>query len=1529
MRKGIKILAKVLSALLLLAIFLPLCLALLLMLDPVQNYVAEKAAAFASRKLETTVRIGRVDIGFFDRVRLTDLYVEDYQRDTLLFAGRIEASVGSLGLLGGGIVLREAELSDALLDLKETPEGVMNIKQLIDRINRKKSDGGGKFLLTFRHLKADSLEFRLRRRDERKRSYGVDWADMRLRGITAELKDFTIDGPTIAGEIARFAGRERSGFVLDDLSGRLYLVNGGIGLTEARIRTPRSDVRIPSILLVGDSWADYKYFVRDVAIDGELSNSVLSTDDVAYFAPALKDWHLTLRELGFAVTGPVDVLQASGLQFVTGEATRLHADVRTKGLPDFRHTRFDVRLHRLRTTAGDAASLSGALMRKELPEKVAELLSRAGTVDVTGSFEGRFDRFQTRAVVAAGVGTADCKLTMNPAGNRLSELAGRISARNFRLGELLGQRKLGRVTLDASLDGLVGGSGTDARIRGEVSLLEFNGVAYDSLQVDGRLLNREFDGHVQARDAKLDFDFDGLVDLNGRTPHYDFALDLRRADLHAMRINLRDSVSLLRARIEACVSGRSLDDVDGEVRLTNASYRYNATAIDSVSLLLTGHNTPRSKRIDLRSEFADLSFRSRRGYKEAFGYLRNSLYTYLPLLYDRAEPFAEATAVTEADDYSSLTVSVGHIDPITDAIASGLQIADGSQVHLLFNPASHQLSLRVRSEYVERRNMLATNLSVTAVNQGDSLVMHASAEDLYSGGLHLRQVSLTGGAARNRFILSGGFNDTATRFSAQLGVRGAVARPEGAGRRIDLRFTPSRITQGDKTWQIFARGIRIDSARVAIDRFAVRNGDQQLLVDGVASRSRTDSVRLTLRNFELAPFAQFAAEMGYSIGGVTNGYAVAQSALRESVVTADIRFDSLRANDMEAPPLRLLSRWDFEKNRAGVLLLDRARRDTLVEGFYIPSRGRYYARARIDSLPLGLLDPLLKGVIGRTKGRADLDLTISGQRRDATMKGTVAVAGLSTKVDFTQVTYTVPSAVIDVENSRIELRRTKVFDPEGNAGEMNFMLDLSHLSNIVYRLDIAPRQMLVLNTTRQDNDLFYGHVYATGAARIAGDKRGVSMDIAAATDDHTAFYMPLSGKSSVAKSDFVIFESADKPDTTDYLVRKKLLFERNRKRKAAGGGRMDINLALDVRPNAEFQLIVDPSAGDMLRGRGEGTLNLHINPRAGVFEMYGDYQITEGSYQFSLQNIISKRFIIEGGSTIQWTGEPMDAMLNIDAVYKLKTSLQPLLGSTDGVTNSRAVPVDCIIHLGERLSNPSKSFSILLPNADSETQTAVANILNTETTIARQFIALLIAGSFLPENSMEASTNLGAVASAATGFELLSNQLSRMLSNDDYSVLFRYKPGNETNGDELDFGFSTGLIDNRLLIEVEGNYVLDNRQAINSQMSNFMGEAYVTWLIDRAGTLRLKGFTHTIDRFDETQGLQETGIGIYFKEDFNTLKDLRQRIRDRFTDRKRQARRAERRAAKARERAAAGDDPHEADALRETDDALQEGADER
>jgi hypothetical protein len=179
-------------------------------------------------------------------------------------------------------------------------------------------------------------------------------------------------------------------------------------------------------------------------------------------------------------------------------------------------------------------------------------------------------------------------------------------------------------------------------------------------------------------------------------------------------------------------------------------------------------------------------------------------------------------------------------------------------------------------------------------------------------------------------------------------------------------------------------------------------------------------------------------------------------------------------------------------------------------------------------------------------------------------------------------------------------------------------------------------------------------------------------------------------------------------------------------------------------------------------------------------------------------------------------------------------------------------------------------------------QSLISSALATPESKSQQFLYLIVANSFISETSNAMTTSMGASATAATGFEMLSNQFSNWLSSDDYKIVLRYRPRTEQMSDEVDFGFSKGLVNNRLLIEVEGNYIVDKAQVVNAN-SNFTGEAYLTWLIDSAGTLRLKGFTHTIDRFDENQGLQETGIGIYFKEDFNNAKDLRMRLKNRFT----------------------------------------------
>lgn len=1509
MRRIVNILAKMVSAIVLALIFLPLLVALLFEIPAVQNFVAREATEIISRKLGTRISIDRVDIGLFYRVSLDGFYVEDFQRDTLLYAGRLDARIKSLGLFGGGLVFSRAELSDARFCLRETPDGEMNIKQVVDKLSKKdKARAEGKFRLEIERLETDGLDFCMERLEHRNPSYGVDFADMHLIDIRAELKNFTIDGPVIHTDIGRLAMRERSGFVVEDLAGCLCIANGCIDIREGHIRTAKSNIELPSLSLIGLDWALYKNFVEEVDITAQVVNTTLSSDDIAYFSPKMKDWHLTLTDVNADVSGPVADMSGSLRSVRTGADTKLSVDFAAQGLPDVGKGHFKADISELTTSAADVDRLAAALTGKNLPDEVLRIAKNAGKIGLTGKFDGTLTAFAADAALATEIGGATCLLQVSSLRDGCRGVLGDVKTSSLQLGELLENDLLGPLSLNVHVNGELSSEHSDAEVSGEILRLGINGYDYDSLRMKGHLVNREFNGLIEARDRNLRFDFRGLLDLNDeQRPRYDFALDLEEANLAALGVNRRDSVSVLAARIAARAVGRTLDDLNGIIFVRDVSYRYNDRELAADSVVIVGRNSLSDKFIRLRSDFVDADYEGKTSYKEVFAYLQQRFRDYVPTLDGGPGWQAQHPDTVElADGYSQLTVNVRKINPLVNAVSPGLQIADGSQLLLRINPANDKLSFEAASDYIERGRMLVTRLNLDAHNRGDSLVFAASTEDLYLNSFHMSRVGMSGGAKDNKLELITDFADTIGDVSGRIGFRSEFARGRGpAGRQIDLRLTPSYISRGEKTWNIYTDGITADTSRIRIDRFRMVNAGQQLLLDGVVSRRLQDSVQLTLHNFELAPFSQFTSSMGYRVDGRTNGSATMKAVLGAGEVQADIVVDSISINDLAVPSIWLRSRWDFIQNRAGILVQQRENLDTLVRGFYAPSQKRYYARATLDAVELSALDPLLKGVVERTGGNADVDIALRGSGKEANLSGQIAVRDFTTTVDFTQVTYTMPRAVIEVKNNHLIAEGVPLYDPEKNEGLFSIDLNLEHLSNIFYSVKVLPKELMVLNTTSKDNDLFYGRIFASGSATIAGSKGGVKMDIVATTEGDSEFYMPLSGQSNAKTADFVTFVTPEQIDTTDYLVRKKLLFQQQGRKKEAAGSTMDITMALNVQDNTAFQLVIDPTVGSALKGRGNGMLNLHINPGNGIFNMYGDYTLIEGSFLFSLQNIITKKFIIESGSMIQWTGEPVDARLDINAVYKLKTSLQPLLNtvtasSDDDQSGSRisdrSVPVDCKIHIGGRLSNPQLDFSVVVPVTDIETQAAVASVLNTQEAQAQQFISLVALGTF----SNSGSANIGASAGVATGLEMLTNQLSNWFSTDDYRIILNYRTGSEMTGDEVDFGFSTNLINNRLLVEVEGNYIIDNKQAVNNNVSNFMGEAHVTWLIDKSGNLRLKAFTQTIDRFDENQGLQETGIGISYKEDFNNFKDLKQRIRDRFTNKKRQKKRQARREEQAR-----------------------------
>ena len=1511
MRKGIKISLMILSAILLLLIIFSALPAIIFSIPSVQNSLIDKVATRTTDYLGAKVSVGRITAGMFNRVVVRDFYVEDLDGDTLLFVKRADATFGPLKTLANrNLVLSSGKITGGKFVLRETDRGTINVKEITDQlVNRNQKSP---FVLNIEEISGTGIEFRMHLKKDFGHDEGVDYANMCLNDIDVQLSDFQVNGSNVDSKIDALTFVERSGFRLKDFVGRFSVRFGKVRVYDTKMMTEKSTINLDNLLLDGEDWLKYKDFINNVPIICRVSDCCISTDDVGYFAPEMWRWNTTIYNTTASMNGPVADFKGMLDNLELENGGRLRGSAHVKGLIDVEKTHFDIKVDRLNASTNEIATLLSRIARLSVGNTASQYISRVERVDARGVFRGTIRRFKAKAysrLASGGSVVVDCAMSNPARGNK--KIQANLTANEVNLNTLLANKLFGNATFTASANAEIGKKGAPKLTAStDISSIEMYGYDYREISANAELQNNRLTGRASSHDRALRFNAKTAIDWSDKSKTtYKASVSVDRADLHALNINKRDSISILRGIFDLSARGASLDDMVGSLTITDAKYE-NRSEADAEKEYPWGRfedekakkNTNRGlgcsddnivisvdrkggkRNITLNSDFADAKFESNASYEDVIYYLQTLLLHYIPQLYDEAtREKMRSHAAGLSDEDALISVKTKNINPLLDCVADGLEIADNSSAKMTMNPSKNRFSIRVKSDYLEHSNSLATNIDIKAGNAMDSLTMSVEAEDLYWGALHFSGVDFNGGIKNNRINVDAIFADTIQHIGGAISAEANISRKNNR-RNIAIKFNPSSLTSGDTTWDITTDGIEIDSARIDVRRFAMRSDNQELFINGVASGREQDSLHMTMRNFSLSPLTQITSRIGYIVNARTNGYATVHSAFNDTRIDALIDVDSIDINGIDIPDVQLVSKWDFGQSRASLRILTSKDKKQVIEGFFKPSKLSYMAYMQADSVKMELLDPVLSGVITDTRGRANARVVLEGEKREANLFGNIHVDSLATTIAYTQCRYSAPKAEVRIENNHIIATDVDVFDQEKGKGKMSMDVSLAHLNNIVYNINITADNMKVLNTTARDNSMFYGSIFASGSGSVNGDKAGVKMEFAAKSDDNSKFYMPLTGASEVSNADFVTFVSRTQRDSLSYLMRKKMKFESRRRKGMSSSSAMDIALNLDILPNAEAQLVIDPVVGDLIKGTGKGNINMHINTQKDIFEMYGDYTIEKGSYLFTLQNIVNKWFDIEPGSTIQWTGDPLDAILNIDAVYKLKASLQPLLEGSMASSHrsTRAVPVECYIHLTDRLMQPTVTFDIAVPSADSDVQNFISSALATPESKSQQFLYLIIANSFISESSNSMSSSIGAAATAATGFEMLSNQFSNWLSSQDSKIVLRYRPRTAQMSDEFDFGFSKDLINNRLLIEVEGNYIVDKTQVVNGN-SNFTGEAYLTWLLDRAGTLRLKGFTHTIDRFDENQGLQETGLGIYFKEDFENAKDLMQRMKSYFT----------------------------------------------
>ncbi len=1481
----------ILSAAILLLVITPIAISIAVSLPIVQNKIIDRAALFATQYMGVEIAVERVDITVTGRIEVTEFLARDFDGDTMIYANHLSTSIDGFNIFNKRVIFGATVLDGGKVQLLQSAEtGAINIRDvtsiLVSETPAKRS-----LQLLFTRIDLEDIDLNIRQLKPKNPEYGFDPGNIEIMDIGGRVERLLIDGQTLNAYVEKIHARERSGLYLNELTGTLYLTAGALSLTDMRIKSPNSDLGIRYLGLADVAWRNFSEFNTSTALEIDISSGYISSKDIQYFAPSMRDWNLTLSGIDLEAKGSVHNLDLDIYNISYGTSD-IQMQAHLSGLPIVESTKVDMTLDHLTTSANDIDSFMRAIaipMGGDMPH---DIIGKLGAIELSGTAKGTISDIDTKVDISTQQGGAKGRATINILEDGVVRLSGRMDGKSLNIGTLSGDTGLGVATFNTIFEGVVSGVDSDIKVESTIPSIVIKGYPLQNSSFAAHLSKGTIEGKVVSLDPNIDFTLDGSVGGILRTdksepfhPSFGLSLELRNLDLVQLGINRRDSTARVSGRLKGVGDGSSIENLRANIDILQGQYTSHRDTITTQEAILTMQSEEQNRYVNLTSDFLDFSLRSKSSVREITEYLREAIRPYMPIIYE-AESSPNHRAVV--DDYTTIRLKAHNLAPITNSIAQGLTIGEGSELLLRFNPVAELFTASLRAPYIESGTLLALDAKADIGNDNDQIVVASTFEELFVGVEPLYQSFIDARVKNNRIQLNCGFDNYEDGNSMSLNVISRVRRKsaqqlaaqgaKGWRREVDIDIQPSEFKRHNEPWNISSSSIMIDGEGLVIDQFLLKSGEQSLKVDGIISGYSDDALTVDMNDFNLSIFSPILSRFGYTAQGVSNGRIKAQSLLDKRRLEANVMLDSVRLNNIAAPAMALNAAWDSKLNQARLYISNRESRDTLVRGYYIPSQVKYYARINLKEFDMGMIDAPLSGIITETKGLATVDATLKGERQTASLNGTIEINDMESKVAYTNCRYRIPSALININDNELSCQWARVVDQENNEGELRLNLDLQHLSNINYSVALKCNNMTLLNTSESDNDLFYGTMYGTGLVNIDGAKGETKMNITMSTDDNSHFYMPLSHKSSIQAVEFITFVKPTIEQTPFSELRDRLLKERMRKINTSSSN-LDINMTLDVKPNTEVQIVIDPKVGDIIKARGEGRLNLSINPQQNLFNIYGDYNIQEGSYLFTLQNIVNKRFVIDPGSTIQWVGSPTDAILGINAIYKLKASLQPLLVDE----STRAVPVECIINLTESLTHPQVNFAIDFPSLDAEQQAAVSNLLNDQETISRQFFYLMLANSFISENQTAGSSNLASSTTAATGFELLTNQLSNWLSTSNYNVMIRYRPESDLAGDEVDFGFSKGLVGNRLLVELEGNYILDNKQAISEDASNFMGEAYITWLIDRAGGVKVRGFTQTIDSFDENQGLQETGIGLYYSEDFNNFKDLRERVKSRFT----------------------------------------------
>lgn len=1096
------------------------------------------------------------------------------------------------------------------------------------------------------------------------------------------------------------------------------------------------------------------------------------------------------------------------------------------------------------------------------------------TIKIDITVRGSIDDIDINAFLNIPEGTA--KLIGNFKNKKEVIFSGDLEVDNLRLDELLKNEQLGGISLTMTASGSGNSmSSLNADVATDFSQLDFNGYDFSNLNLKGNVVNGKGDLDLSFKDENLNILANTAVNLDSISSAIKLNLNVLGADLFALGIT-KENIKV-GTKMNATYNGTP-EDFKINASFAESIAVYDNEQFQMGSLDMDASVDTNNTDLTISSDFLNGTLKSNTTPDQIVKAIEEQFRGY----------FSNAVVSDSVNNSVQLKMNFS-LKPtaiLTKVFLEGVEKLDSISVIADFDASSNRLNAELHMPSVSYDGSVIDSLNVLVTGNATNLDFNVGIGGFTSGQIDIRKTFFKGNLQNKKLLLDLiSFNDT----EKLLYIASEMSLSKDT---INLHINPTNLIFNQKEWSIPEdHTITIAEKLLQFQNVKLTRNAQELTISNSIDGISKEHLGIVFDNFKLQTILSLLNPDEALASGSLKGNLIVENPFGATGIVADFKINELKAMDNSLGNLSLKAAYTGQSQYDFNLSLKEGGIDMDLTGDYAAAETGALLNLDLDlnKLELNVLEDLSNGAIKDSEGNISGNIKVAGNIENPTYNGTLAFDKTNFKVSDLNAAFKINDEKLRIDNSGLYLNNFKIDDANGNNFTMDGAILTKTITNPSFDLALKANRFQVINSTQEDNELFYGEASLDADVTVKGDLnlpviKG-KLKVRKITD--ITFVVPESQLDVEERDGVVIFVNRDDPDA--------ILTRNDQEETPSLFQGLNVNTVLEIAEDAVFHIIIDKRSGDNLQVSGDAALNLDIEPN-GKISLSGRYELASGHYETSLYNLVKRRFEINPGSTITWLGDPTDAKLDVTAVYSVETSAAPLMtavtsGQDVSVTNKyrQVLPFLVYLNVDGELLEPKLSFGLDMPEDEQGSLGGavfgrVQQLNEQESELNKQVFSLLALNRFFPDSGSDGSGGGTAAIARDNVNKVLSGELNafsnKVLGNSGFEVDFDLDSFTDYQGDspqdrtQLNINAKKKLFNDRLVVTAGSAVDVEGSAQQGQGDSPIIGNVSLEYLLTEDGRYRLKGFrkneyTNVIDG-----QLVLTGVALIFNREFNRFSNL-------------------------------------------------------